>query len=1010
MGTQLNILSNKEIQQIYSLPKLQAQQRPIYLELSLAEQELLTSYRNPLSIIYFILQLGYFKFKQQFFIFDISEVRSDVEYLEQTYFPQQALPKEGAISKPVRLAQQKVILTLMDYRLADELVRKHLFDRACQLAMISASPSFIFRDLINWSEGQRIVLPGYSIMQRAIIGKALSLERKRLENLLAKNLSKGDRAQMDSLIQEKIEHNYGLTWLQQEAPNFNPQSLRRETSRKEMLEPLFQIALPLLKKLEISNENITYYALLADHYTVGELRQFKGGMHYLFILCYIQRRYQQINDVLAEAFSYYVRKYESEAKQIVREYFYKYHLDANEQLNKIPKILDIFLDDTISGDTPFELVRAQVLDVLDKEKILLLSNFIKETQVDETELRWQHYEEIQRQISYNLRHLFVHLDFTASNETSDEIMKAVLFIQAIFAKGKSLKKIKQSLLPKGFIPKYLHAYIFKKKGILASRYELMLYQSLNRQIEAGHVFIKDSLNHQSLEADLIPLAYWTENKAQILVKINLEKLLLTPQALLGSLKKELEEKIKIVNKAILTGKNKDITVKKKSDGSLKWRLIYQAKEEEANHKIYGQFPVIGIVPLLNWVNEKVPFIPAFRHILEKGATKRADKDSLIASLVALGTNHGLGSMAGRSDMEYNHLKRTVQSFIRQQTLKEANRIIVDATADLPIFESYNVEPQIIHSSSDGQKYPTRFDTFNARYSPKYFGLGKGVSLNTMVLNNVPVNATIFGANDHESHYVFDLVYNNPTKLQPHIHSTDTHGTNQVNFALLDIFGYQFAPRYRKFSKEMEKLVGFKNPAQYSKKYLIRPSRKINEEVFIRQWDTFQRIIASLALKTTTQSTIVRKLSSFQRVNQYHAAFIEYNDIIKSIFMLDYTHLKNLKNNIQTVLNRGEGYQRLRKNISYAHDGKFQVHSQAEQMIWSESTRLISNAIIYYNTFLLSQLLEHHLGKANHKEIEMIKKISPIAWQHINLHGIYHFRDPQFNFDWQEIINNIKISR
>lgn len=1010
MGTQLTILSNKEIQQIYSLPKLQTQQRPIYLELSIQEQELLASYRNPLTRIYFILQLGYFKFKQQFFVFDLSEVSGDVDYLEQTYFPQQALPKEGTISKPVRLAQQKVILDLMDYRLADETIRKQLFDRACELAMISASPSFIFRDLLNWSEGQRIVLPGYSIMQRAIIGKALSLERKRLEDLLKKYLSQEDREQMDYLIQEKIEYYYGLTWLQQEARNFNPQSLRRETSRKKIIEPLFQIALPLLKKLEISNENITYYASLADHYTVGELRQFKGGMHYLFILSYIQRRYQQINDVLAEAFSYYVRKYESEAKQIVREYFYKYHLDANEQLNKVPKILEIFLDDTISGDTPFALVRAQVLDVLDKEKILLLSNFIKETQVDETELRWQHYEEIQRQISYNLRHLFVHLDFTTSSETSPEIMKAVIFLQAVFAKGKPLKKVKQSLLPKGFIPKYLHSYIFKKNGFLAARYELMLYQSLNRQIEAGHVFIKDSLNHQSLEADLIPLAYWKENKAQILVKINLEKLFLSPEVLLGSLKKELEEKIKIVNKAIIKGENKEIRVRKKRDGSTKWRLLYKAKEEETNHRIYEQFPVIGIVSLLNWVNEKVPFIPAFKHILEKGGTKRADKDSLIASIVALGTNHGLSSMAARSDMKYNHLKRTVDSFIRQQTLKEANRIIVDATADLPMFESYNVEGQTIHSSSDGQKYPTRFDTFNARYSPKYFGLGKGISLNTMVLNNVPVNAKIFGANDHESHYVLDLIHNNPTKLQPSIHSTDTHGTNQVNFALLDIFGYQFAPRYRKFAKEMEKLVGFKNPSQYSKKYLIRPCRKVNEEVFIKHWDTFQRIIASLALKTTTQSTIVRKLSSFQRVNQYHSTFIEYNDIIKSIFMLDYTHIKNLKRNIQTVLNRGEGYQRLRKNISYAHDGKFQVHSQAEQIIWSESTRLISNAIIYYNTFLLSQLLKHHLEKSNHKEVEMIKGISPIAWQHINLHGIYHFHDLPFNFDWEEMIDKIRIIR
>lgn len=112
-----------------------------------------------------------------------------------------------------------------------------------------------------------------------------------------------------------------MTWLQQEASNFNPQSIRKETSRKEILEPLFKIAQPLLEKLTISNENVNYYASLANHYTVGELRQFKGGLHYVFILSFVRQRYQECNDVLAEAFKYYVRKYETQAKQIVKEYF-----------------------------------------------------------------------------------------------------------------------------------------------------------------------------------------------------------------------------------------------------------------------------------------------------------------------------------------------------------------------------------------------------------------------------------------------------------------------------------------------------------------------------------------------------------------------------------------------------------------------------------------------------------------------------------------------------------------
>ncbi len=157
MGTQLRILSQKETDQIYGLPKLTAKQRTVFLELTLPEQELVRTYRTLLARVYFILQLAYFKCKQQFFVFDLSEVQLDVAYLQDNYFPEQLLSLEGTLSKPRRLQQQRVILDLLDYRAADVTTRKALFERACGLAKLSANPVFIFRDLMNWSEQKKVV-------------------------------------------------------------------------------------------------------------------------------------------------------------------------------------------------------------------------------------------------------------------------------------------------------------------------------------------------------------------------------------------------------------------------------------------------------------------------------------------------------------------------------------------------------------------------------------------------------------------------------------------------------------------------------------------------------------------------------------------------------------------------------------------------------------------------------------------------------------------------------------
>jgi TnpA family transposase len=115
-----------------------------------------------------------------------------------------------------------------------------------------------------------------------------------------------------------------------------------------------------------------------------------------------------------------------------------------------------------------------------------------------------------------------------------------------------------------------------------------------------------------------------------------------------------------------------------------------------------------------------------------------------------------------------------------------------------------------------------------------------------------------------------------------VHSTDTHGTNEVNFAILHFFGYQFAPRYKDIYGTVKKsLYGFKHPSQYGD-ILIKPVRKINTKLIIEEWENIQRIMLSLALKTTTQSIIVRKLSAYARKNKTKSALWEYDNIIKSL--------------------------------------------------------------------------------------------------------------------------------
>lgn len=96
--------------------------------------------------------------------------------------------------------------------------------------------------------------------------------------------------------------------------------------------------------------------------------------------------------------------------------------------------------------------------------------------------------------------------------------------------------------------------------------------------------------------------------------------------------------------------------------------------------------------------------------------------------------------------------------------------------------------------------------------------------------------------------------------------------------------------------------------------------------------------------------------------------------------------------MQKALNRGEAYHRFRRAVAYVNGGAFRVKTEAEQQLWNECSRLIANAVIFYNTALLSKVYEQKLAAGDQAAIDALRGISPVAWQHVNLFGNFEFSD------------------
>lgn len=985
----LSILTVQEVDDLYRLPRFTEDERHLYFELSPVERGLVDGVHTISVAAHLVLQLGYFKAKRQFFVYALDAVQDDLGYVLRRYFPTRNVAEIKALSKPTRLEQQQVILKLFGYHACDAAAKSKLEQKAQRVAKLSTQPVFILREVLQYLTNQRIVAPGYTYLQD-MVGRIVSGERRRIIRLLGQALTPAVEQQLEALLQAD-EGMYRISILKHEPKDFSYAELRREVERRKFFQQLYEFGQTFLASAGLSNESVKYYATLVQFYTVYKLQRMASPTARLYLLCFAYHRFRQINDNLVDAFIHLVDQYEKQAKLASETAAVKAMTEASANLKAAGQVLNLFLDQSIADKTPFSEIKQRAFSLLEPEQFALVSDYMRNIEFDKTAFEWSYYGTLQFKFKLNLRHLFCALDFAGLIDDAP-LLEAVAFLQELLRQGKSPRQVKPNYFPTGILTKGVQRYMYtmaekrKDKRLEVDRYEFLVYRLLRNALEAGNVYVRDSNDFRSFEDDLISAERWKDKDA-VLRDIGAPILLAPIEETLAAFRTELEAKFERTNERIGNGANKHVKLTGAGD-KRRWSLIYPTDEEPINSPFYGQLPGIGIADLLWFVAEKTDFLSAFTHVLGRYVKQEADPRLLRACIVAMGTNMGLWKMAEVSGLSYPSLLTTARNFLRAETLHAANDVIANATAAQSMFDQYDID-DLKHSSSDGQRIETQVPTINARHSSKYFGLKKGVSAYTLVSNHVPCNARIIGTHEHESHYVFDILYNNTTDIRPERHSTDTHGANQVNFFLLFVFGYQFAPRYRDLHKRMTGLVGFHHPKHYTD-CLIKPARKTFDALIIKEWPNIQRILASLAQKDVTQATIVRKLSSYARQNQTKKALWELDNIRRTIHILDFIDDPKFRQSVQKALNRGEAYHRMRRAISYVNSGKFRVKTEAEQQTWNDCSRLMGNSMIYYNMLLLSRVYEQKLAVGDKEAIKILKGVSPVAWRNFNLTGNFDF--------------------
>jgi Transposase and inactivated derivatives, TnpA family len=1001
----LSILSDAEQEALYGLPDFDDSQRLEYLALSEAELALAVSRPGLHAQVYCVLQVGYFRAKHASFRFDWSEVDDDLAFVLTRYFHGEAFENK-TITKHEHYTQRERIAELFGYRPWTADLLPQLAQQATQIARRDVTPGFVAAELIVWLNEHKIIRPGYTTLQE-LVSATLSTERRRLGDLLAEAL---DDAAQAALAQLLVRDNTlsELAVLRQDAKDFGWRQMAHEREKRSTLEPLHAIAKTLLPKLGISQQNVRYYASLANFYTVHDLRNLKPDQAHLYLLCYAWLRYRQLTDNLVDAMAYHMKRLEDESRAGAKQSFVAEQVRRQQETPRVGRLLLLYVDDTVADTTPFGNVRQRAYKILPKDALQLIGQRMSVKPMSKLALHWQAVDGLAERMRRHLRPLYVALDF-AGTDLDSPWLAALVWAKSVFAKQQRLSQRPLAECPTATLPKRLRPYllIFDANGdpvsLHTDRYEFWLYRQIRKRFQSGELYLDDSLQHRHLSDELVSL----DEKADVLAPMDIPFLREPIETQLDALTTELRTQWLAFNRELKQGKLTHLEYDRHTQ-TLTWHKPKSENPKAHENALYEQLTFCDVADVFRFVNGQCQFLSALTPLQPRYAKKVADADSLMAVIIAQAMNHGNQVMARTSDIPYHVLETTYQQYLRQASLHAANDCISNAIAALPIFPHYSFDLDALYGAVDGQKFGVERPTVKARYSRKYFGRGKGVVAYTLLCNHIPLHGYLIGAHDYEGHHVFDIWYRNTSDIVPTVITGDMHSVNKANFAILHWFGRRFEPRFTDLEDQLQELYCADDPALYEK-CLIRPVGQIDRPLIIGEKSNMDRIVATLGLKEMIQGTLIRKLCTYTAPNPTRRAIFEFDKLIRSIYTLRYLRDPQRERIVHRSQNRIESYHQLRSTIAQV-GGKKELtgRTDIEIEISNQCGRLIANAIIYYNSAILSRLLTKYEASCNTKAVALITQMSPAAWRHILLNGHYTFQSDGKMIDLDVLVAGLEL--
>jgi TnpA family transposase len=991
-------------------------QRKKFFALSEAVRSLADTLHTPTNRVCLLVTLAYFRATRKFFTRQFHA--SDVSYAARLLGIAETDIDVKRYAKSRARHHQTLVLEYTGWTAFDDRARRGLTTHLGPLVRSQARSKVLLLQAIGFLEQHQIEIPSVYTLTELILD-AVRRHKHELVEQVRTALPPASRRALDALFEKDPAaaddlhvQRTRLTLLKRFAHSTRPSKIKENLADLQTIRELYQPVHAIIRSLDLTPDGLRYYAHAVIKAEVFQVSRRADPERHLHLLCFIAHQYFHLHDLLMDVLLTAVQSARSTCQ---REHQSQYYEERVERRQTVQSLVENVEQAVCHPLAEIEMIAFQE-QLPAEEKVRLIQDVLRQRGEERQSLQGRltrfkddlHDECAERGYYAVLEGRSVKLQNKVAGILQQvpfqgheaPLLEAVRYYQA--KKGNIT-----SAAPTAFLNDEEKRLLTGEKGkFRTSLYKALLFLTVADAVKSGTLHVEESYRYRSLDDYLIPSDEWQRRRAEYLEQADL-KGVADGRALLRELTAALDRQYAATNQHILEGTNEHITFH--PDGSFHVRT---PKEDEAAADTLGSFfpedRYISLLEVLATVNRHSRFLDAFQHWQVKYAKRRPPERVLLAGVIGYGCQIGTGKVARISQqISGSELERTINWYFSRDNVAEANDKILALMDRLRLPQVYRRHEDRLHTSSDGQKVEVGVDSLNANYSFKYFGQGKGASAYTFIdERHFLFHSTVISSSEREAAYVIDGLMHNDV-VQSDLHSTDTHGYTEILFGVMRLLGFSYAPRIKNFPHQQR--YGFRRRKEYEHEgYRILPDGSIDTSLIEAQWDEILRFATTIKRRLTSASQLFKRLNSYSRQHPLYSALKEFGKIDKSLFLLKWIDLVELRQAVEKQLNKGESANRFADAVCFSRSQEFRSAEKAEQEMADGCNRLIRNAIICWNYLYLSQVLAEEADEERRQALlTALKNGSIVLWHHLNLHGEYDFSEEKLQdsvgFDLPKIL-------